>query len=272
MGGTELALLAGAGCAAGFVAGLLGVGGGIVFTPVLLLAFRQAGVPMALVPALTIGTGLLCTGLAAGSSAFHHYRKGAVVGRMALTVGASSAAVVFATTRWVTTRPWYDAALFQGLFAVLLLAVGVRMLRGVRPEADPGERQRGWGALVATGTAAGAVATAAGVGGGVVLVPAYQRLLGLPIHRAVGTSSATIVLIAATGVVSYAVAGWGVEERAWAVGYVDGARALALALPAVVTARLGVRVAHHVATRPLRRLFAGLALVVAVRMLWGVLG
>ena len=105
---------------------------------------------------------------------------------------------------------------------------------------------------------------------GIVLVPAYHRLLHLPIHRAVGTSSATIVLISAAGMASYAALGWRADVPATALGYVD-ARALLLALPALGTARLGVWTAHRLPTRPLRLLFAALAAFVALRMLYGAL-
>jgi hypothetical protein len=275
----SLLVLLGAGCAAGFVAGLVGVGGGIIFTPVLLVYFQQLGLSPVLVPKLTIGTSLVCTGLAALASARDQYRRGAVDRRAAVWVGISSAGAVFLITLFVTTQPWYDATVFQVVFAGLLLIVALRM---ARPEAtdtahdnaarsSPALQRRSLqrrSTLLGIGSAAGAVATAAGVGGGIVLVPAYARLLRMPIHRAVGTSSATIVLISLAGVVSYAALGWHADGPATALGYVD-LRGLLLAMPAVVTARLGVRAAHRLPTRPLRLLFAALAAFVALRMLHG---
>lgn len=273
----QLLMLLGAGLAAGFVAGLVGVGGGIVFTPVLLVYFQQIGVAPVLVPKLTIGTSLVCTCLAALASTRHQIRRGAVARRTARWVGTSSALAVALMTLLVTTRPWYDATVFQAVFALLLLVVALRMLRESSP-APPVEKEAAsseamsWRrpALFGIGSAAGVVATAAGVGGGIVLVPAYNRILQMPIHRAVGTSSATIVLISLAGIVSYAVLGWGADVPATALGYVD-ARALLLAVPALFTARLGVWAAHRLPTRPLRLLFAALAAFVALRLLYGAL-
>lgn len=276
MAWTSLFVLLGAGAAAGFVAGLVGVGGGIIFTPVLLVYLQQTGVAPALVPKLTIGSSLVCTLLAALASARHQRRQGAVAPSVAGWVGASSAVAVVLMTSLVTTQPWYDATRFQAVFASLLLIVAVRMALAPDPAADAAPSSAGasvrarWQPLFGIGSAAGAVATAAGVGGGIVLVPAYHRLLRLPIHRAVGTSSATIVLISAAGIVSYAVLGEGADVPATAIGYVD-ARALLLALPALGTARLGVRTAHRLPTRPLRLLFAALAAFVALRMLYAAL-
>jgi hypothetical protein len=270
----QLLILLGAGAAAGFVAGLIGVGGGIIFTPVLLLYLQQIGTDPALLPKLTIGSSLVCTFLAALSSARHQLREGAVDLRTAGWVGLSSALAVALTTGLVTTQPWYDATLFQIVFASLLLLVALRMISSSRTplaeNAVPSASQpapRAGPVLFGIGSAAGAVSTAAGVGGGIVLVPAYQRLLRMPMHRTVGTSSATIALISATGILSYAALGWTADVPATALGYVD-ARALLLALPALFTARLGVAAAHRLSTQWLRWLFAVLAAFVALRMLY----
>lgn len=271
----QLLILLGAGLAAGFVAGLVGIGGGIVFTPVLLVYFQQLGLSPVLVPKLTIGTSLVCTGIAAVASARYQLRRGAVARRTALWVGASSALAVFLMTLLVTTQPWYDATTFQTVFAGLLLIVALRMAV-TSPAWSPAKAgasfrvPRHGPALFGIGSAAGTVATAAGVGGGIVLVPAYTRLLRMPVHRAVGTSSATIVLISLAGIVSYAALGWHADVPATALGYVD-ARGLLLAVPAVFTARLGVWTAHRIPTRPLQLLFAALAAFVALRMLYGAL-
>lgn len=277
MAWAHIALLGMAGGAAGFVAGLIGLGGGIVFTPVLLLFYTQTGIDAVLAPKLTIGTSLLCTLIAALASARYQLRAGAVQRRVALWVGGSSAVAVFLMTLLVTTRPWYDATVFQLVFGTLLLVVVGRMMWRSAPSsdegdaADPDARSASWSlpGLFGTGSVAGAVSSAAGVGGGVVLVPAYNRLMRLPIHQSVGTSSATIVLISCAGIASYALLGWGDDVPATAVGYVDVGRALLLALPAVFSARLGVWAAHKVARRPLQLIFAVVAAFVALRMLYG---
>lgn len=264
--------LAGIGLAAGFVAGLVGVGGGVIFTPVLFAVYGVLGVPGGVRTPLTVGTGLFCTGIAAGASAVHHGQHGAVRPRMALAVGLASAAGVGLVSGLVVTRPWYDATLFQLLFAAVLLVVVGRMVWG----RDGDERSRtgerapsGWGTWIGTGTAAGGVAAAVGVGGGVVLVPAYSRLIGLSFHRAVGTSSATILVISALSTVAYAWLGEGLVVRPLALGYVDVGTGLLLAGPAVLGAQGGVALAHRFDSGWLRWSFAALAVVVAGRLVWG---
>lgn len=283
-------LLAACGGAGGIVAGLLGVGGGIVFAPVLFFTYRSLGADPALIAPLTLGSSLLCTLTAAASSTLGHHRAGAVRWRTGLTAGMASAVTVFLMVRFVTTRPWYDGTVFQGVFGVLLLVVAVRMIAGggSGTEADAespiheGDRplEAGLAAVGISGlvgAAAGVIAPAAGIGGGVLLVPAFHRLLGLPIREAVATSSAAIVLISVSGVLNYGLMGVDVTVLTsssgfavpWRFGYVDLGRGLLLAVPALVGARGGAALTHRLPERAVRWTFGLLALGVGARLLFG---
>ena len=272
----HLPILLGAGLLAGFVAGLIGVGGGVIFAPVLFFYYQSTGIAADVIAPLTIGSSLFCTLLAAIASAWKQYDKDSVVTRVAVTVGIFSALAVFLTTRFATTQPWYDGRMFQVVFSIVLLTVVARMVTGSKisdERAEPArERNFGWPALAAAGTVAGTVSAAAGVGGGVVLVPAYNQLMRLPIRLATGTSSTTIVLISLAGVLNYSILGWAEVGQPGIVGYVDVVRGMVIAIPSLLTANIGVRVAHHMNQRTLRMTFASIAAVVAVRLLFGALG
>ncbi len=268
----QAVLLGIAGLGAGVIAGLVGVGGGVVFTPFLFATYGVLDVPTGVRTPLTVGTGLFCTGLAAGASAWHHGRRGAVAPRMALGVGLASGGAVGLVSGFVVTKPWYDPALFQLFFAAVLLVVVARMVRSQSTEFSFGRENASprWILRIGTGTAAGTVAAAVGVGGGVVLVPAYHRWLQLRMRRAVGTSSATIVLISGLGAVVYAALGTGMAGRpGLALGYVDVGTGLLLAGPAVLGAQGGAALAHRFDTQWIRWSFALLAVVVAGRLVWG---
>ena len=265
-------LLVGAGLAAGFIAGLVGVGGGVIFAPVLFFYFTHIGVSPDVVAQLTLGSSLFCTLIAAMTGARVHYRSRAVDLQIALAVGLFSALAVILMTRFVTTRPWYDGTVFQVVFSIVLLAVMIRMLIAREdPHAPASPSAVTWPRLFAMGSLAGSVSAAAGVGGGVVLVPAYHNLLRLPITRAVGTSSATIILISLAGVINYGSFGWHADTPAWAIGYVDVGHSAVLAGASIVSAQIGARVAHRVPSRVLRYSFAAIALIVAARLLIGAL-
>lgn len=266
-----LLLLIIAGAVGGFLVGLVGVGGGVVYVPVLLLYFASVGIADSVLAPLTVGSSLLCVGLASASGALTQWRLGAVRVRVAAVTGLVAGLVLTATSLLVTTQPWYNRQAFQTLFGLLLLVVAGRMLRRRSPAEERPERgEPGLGKLAVAGASAGALAAAAGVGGGILLVPLYHELLRLPTKVAAATSTASILLIAAVGVATYIVLGLGADVPAGAVGYVDVPRSLALALPAMLTARAGVWTAHRVDARWVRLAFALVAAATAVQLLWDV--
>ncbi len=264
----EVVILASAGLAGGFIGGLVGLGGGVIFAPVLFFFLQAQGITDPVLTPLTIGSSLFGTLVTSAVSARAQHRRGAVDWHTALIAGLSSGVVVLGMTRFVTTRPWYDATVFQVAFGAVLVWVGLRMLSSRAPEVEGEARtSKGSGPLLAgMGSLAGAVSAAVGVGGGIVLVPAYNRLLGLPMHRSVGTSSASIVFISLVGVLSYVATGWSAAVPPTALGYVDVVSALILSVAAAAAARVGVSTAHRINTLWLRRVFALLVFAVAVRL------
>lgn len=269
---TVLLLVAGA--LAGFIAGLVGVGGGIIFGPVLFFYFQALGIEDPILTPLTLGTSILCTGAASVSGALAQQRAGAIDRRTAGLAGGFAALAVTLMTVFVTTQPWYNKTVFQVVLGVVLVVVVVRMLfKEGRPDdmlSVEGARRR-IGFLSGIGASAGALAASAGVGGGVVMVPAFNGLVRLPFKVAAGTSTAAIVIIACTGVVVYMLRGLGADVPAGALGYVDWLHGALLAGPALVTARLGVQTAHRIDVRWVRYSFAAFATLVAVRLLWNAL-
>ena len=223
------------GAVGGFVAGLVGVGGGVIFGPALFFAFQSAGIEDPVLTPLTLGSSLLCTFAASASGTVAQLRAGSVDRQTALVAGGFAAVAVVLTGRFVATQPWYDKNVFQVLLAALLGVVVVRMLRDRTDAPAATGARRGAGTLGAIGAAAGSLASLAGIGGGVVLVPLFNAVVRLPMKVASGTSTAAITIITAVGVVTYAVLGLGQPVPGGALGYVDWRGAAALAVPAVVT-------------------------------------
>lgn len=269
-----LILLLVAGAVGGFIAGLVGVGGGIIFGPVLFFTYQAAGVEDPVLTPLTLGTSLLCTLAASASGAYSQWKAGAIDKPTALIVGGLAAIAVVLTGKYIATQPWYDKDVFQIVLGAVLLLVVVRMVTksgGPDTLSTAGARRQP-GRLGATGAVAGMLSALAGVGGGVVLVPALNGFVRLPLKVAAGTSTAAIVIITAVGVATYAALGWGQPGPGGSVGYVDWRGALALAVPAAFTARAGVSTAHKINVRYVRYSFSAFAFAVAVRLLWNAAG
>lgn len=263
-----------AGAVGGFIAGLVGVGGGIIFGPVLFFTYQAAGVEDPILTPLTLGTSLLCTFAASASGTYGQWKAGAIDTSSALAVGSLAAVAVVLSGRFVATQPWYHKGVFQLVLGSVLLLVVVRMTtKGGGPDtlSTAGARRRP-GRIGMIGAAAGMLSALAGVGGGVVLVPALNGFVRLPLKVAAGTSTAAITIITAVGVVTYAVLGVGEPTPPGSLGYVDWRGALALAVPAVFTARAGVSMAHRIDVRYVRYSFSAFAAVVALRLLWNTLG
>lgn len=268
----HIVLLGVVGAVAGFLAGLVGIGGGVFWAPALLFWFDAVGVPDAHIAQMTIASSLLCSFVTSSASALTRHLKGSVKWRIALLTGLSSGVAILLMTTLVTTKPWYSREMFQVLFSVVLVVVALRMLRGGSNHPDGTEEPDApMLKVVGVGTAAGTLSSAVGVGGGVILVPMYERLVRLPIHLAMGTSSATIILITFIGVTSYALQGGGVAGATSAsLGFVDFGAAAILSIPAAITAGFGVRFSHAINRTLLRRVFAVVVLLVAIRLVIGV--
>lgn len=272
MGLIEVIILLVAGLATGFLVGLLGVGGGIIFVPVLLYYYKSIGIEPALIAELTVATSLFCVLLAAASGTRHQLRRKSAILRTATITGLTSGVAVILAARFITTQPWFDANAFQLVFAGILIVSVLRMgssaIRNTEAPEEDVDAPVPLPALAGTGAAAGTLSAVAGVGGGIILVPIYHNLFRYPIHLATGTSSATIVFTSLIGVLTYVVMGWGVATPSpWAAGYVDVVAGLVLAVPSFMTSRLGVTVAHRMPRRGLTLIFVILALTIAAQLI-----
>lgn len=258
-----LALLA-TGALAGLAAGLLGIGGGAVIVPALLVLLPAFGAGGPWTPHQAVATSLATVVAAGSASALSHHRRGAVrwglVRRLApgIVIGAGCGALV---------AGWLPALWLKRLFAVFLLVSGVRMLVAAGAHAAarplPAGRQ-----LAAAGGAIGALSAVLGIGGGVMLVP-YLARHGVLLRQAVATSSACGVPLALVGSLGFVLSGWGREGLpAGSLGFVLWPAALAVAAAAVPLATVGARLAHRLPTATLKRVFSVLLLIVGLRLLF----
>jgi uncharacterized membrane protein YfcA len=264
---TDAGLVAGyvaTGLSSGFLGGLLGIGGGIVIVPALILVFDATGiVPAEHSTAIAVATSLACIVFTSLSAALAQLRarmvEWIVVRRWLVPVCIGS---LFAG--WL--GPQLPTSAFRAFIGLFLGAVSVVMLTNWKPA--PHRRFPAPAPAAASGLLAGLIAGIAGIGGGNVMVP-VQVFFNVPVHRATATSSALGVAIAASGAAGYiGFAGSRLAATPAMAGFVYVPAFIAIVIAAVIAAPVGVRVAHRVDARMLRRLFGILLIVVAVRMLW----
>jgi len=245
----------GVGLLAGFLAGLLGVGGGIIMVPLFLLVFHFLGYrnPDVLFH-VAAGTSLAVIIPTAFSSARTHTRHGNVLWKPMLAMAPAGilavhlASIVAARTAGGTLR---------SAFGVLLVLISAQMLF-FTPKPRPGPPPvPPWIAFSLTGAVAGSLSFFFGIGGGVAAVPLLVLLLGIPIHVAVGTSSALIVFLAIYGTARNLLIGRGVPDLPeFSFGYVNLLAAACVMPTSIVTARVGANTAQRLPGTTLRRIFA----------------
>lgn len=258
----------GVGLLAGFLAGLLGVGGGIVMVPLLLFVFDFLGYrnPDVLFH-VAAGTSLAVIIPTALSSARTHTRYGNVLWRQVVTM-APTGIVAIHLASIVAART--AGGTLKSAFGVLLVLVSTQMLFfAPKPRAGPPAIPP-WLAFSLTGAVAGALSFFFGIGGGVAAVPLLVLLIGTPIHVAVGTSSALIVFLAIYGTIRNLIVGRGVPDLPeFSAGYVNLLAAVCVMPTSILMARVGANAAQHLRGTTLRRIFALFLAVEGIRLALG---
>ncbi|MFN3970530.1 MAG: sulfite exporter TauE/SafE family protein [Gemmobacter sp.] len=261
-----LALLVAIGAVAGVIAGLLGVGGGIVLVPAFFYTFSHLGYDGPNLMQVCLATSLATIVLTSARSMQAHGRKGAVDHALlrrwapAIAVGAVLGTLTASGLRSSTLQLVFGClALVAGLY----LAFGRAQWR-LAPEMPRGVRLQGYGGAL------GFLSVLMGIGGGTFGVP-LMSLHGMPIHRAVGTASGLGLVIALPSVLAFLmlpVTG----APPLTVGAVNLPAFAAVIATTLVTTPLGARLAHRMDPGPLKRVFAVFVLVVAANMLRKVAG
>jgi uncharacterized membrane protein YfcA len=266
----ELALLLVAvGALSGFLAGVFGIGGGAILVPVFYECFRLAGVPLEVRMPLCIGTSLAIIIPTSLSSFRAHYARGAVdmdiLRRwwLPIVIGVLAGSV---TARYAPER------LFKIVFVVVAWSAAARLLLArdnwkLGDDVPKGFLMRVYGFFV------GLLSTLMGVGGG-LFANLLMTFYGRPIHQAVATSSAIAVLISIPGAIGYVYAGWPAAasfpeiaalQLPFTLGYVSLIGALLVMPTTLITAPLGVRVAHALSKRALEMAFGMYMFIVGGR-------
>ncbi|WP_020676275.1 sulfite exporter TauE/SafE family protein [Geopsychrobacter electrodiphilus] len=249
---------------AGFLAGLLGIGGGVILVPLFLWLFHIAGMPEHLIVHTAFGTSLCVIVPTAISSALGHRLHGNVVWHQVFYLAGGAALGALFGSSLAALLP---GAILHKAFGCMEILVGLKLLfyhPYLPPEHQVPPRKS---SLLMVGSTGGLFSAFFGVGGGVISVPLMLIVLRLPIHLAVGNSSAVIVISALAGTLSYMF--HGMHEAAgipFSIGYVNLLVAAVVAPLTIVSARLGVRLATSISQDKMIRVFAVLLILLGLKL------
>jgi uncharacterized protein len=261
-----LALLMGIGAFAGVIAGLLGVGGGIVLVPAFFYAFGHLGYGGDQLMQVCLGTSLATIIVTSVRSALAHHRKGAVDWGILRAWGPYVA--VGALAGFFLAASLKSAAL-QAIFGVLALIAGLYMAFG-RDHWRLGAAMPAGAARGGFGAALGFFSALMGIGGGTFGVP-MMTLYAMPIHRAVATAAGFGIIIAVPSAIGFLTLNVSLAPP-WSVGAVNLPAFAVIIAMTLLTTPYGVRLAHRMDARPLKRAFAIFLILVALNMLRKVAG
>ncbi len=252
------------GIVSGFLAGLLGIGGGVIIVPMVVFSLNWQGIADEFTMHLALGTSLSCILFTAVSSFRAHHKKGAVHWDVVRRIVFGTITGTFLGS-FIAARMGTD--LLKGFFIIFLYGMTVQLMSNREPKAD--RSFPGHVGLFAVGNGIGAVSALLGIGSGTLSVPFMVRC-NLSVHHAIGTSAAIGFPIAVAGTLGYIFNGFGnTNLPEYSLGYVYLPAVAGIACASVLTAPLGVKLAHRLPMDKLKKVFAILLFLVATRMLSG---
>lgn len=246
----------------GFLAGLLGIGGGLVIVPALLLIFPYQGLPPYLVVHAAIATSLATVVVTSLIATYTHHRHGAVVWPVLwwMAPGLLGGAMIGASI--ASILPGNILGMFFGLFAI---AVAIQM--GFHLQPPPRGRLPVASGLTAAGAVIGTISAMVGIGGGTLSVP-FLRWSNMTIHGAIATSSACGFPIAVGGSLGFILSDLVLGHRFLISGAIYWPAALWIAAASLVAVPMGARLTHRISSLPLTRIFAFTLAIIGLRLVF----
>jgi uncharacterized membrane protein YfcA len=254
------------GAIAGYLAGLFGVGGGLVLVPVLLFLFDAQHFSAEHVMHLALGTSMATILFTSLASMREHHLHGAVNWRVVRNITPGILLGTGIGTVFATSIPPHFMGVF---FSMFMYFAAAQILFDVRPHAS--RQLPGTTGMTLTGILTGWLSSLVSIGGGTVVVP-FLVWCNVSLRNAIGTSAAVGFPVAVGGTIGYVVTGLRIHTLPiYSLGFVYLPALFWVALATVITAPIGARGTHHLKTEVLRKLFALLLLVLATKLLFKVL-
>jgi uncharacterized membrane protein YfcA len=260
---TALLVYLACGVIAGILAGLLGVGGGLVIVPMLVFIFPWQGMPAEFVQIMALGTSLASITVTSIASFRAHDKRGAVRWDIWRSITPGILVGTFGGGFLAAALPM---VFLRGFFVCFVYYIAVQMFLDFKPKAS--RQLPGTLGMNGVGGVIGVVSSLVGIGGGSLSVP-FMTYCNMPMHTAVGTSAAIGFPIAVAGTLSYIWNGLSVPDLPpYSLGYVNLMALGGIVAASYLTAPLGAKLAHALPVSKLKRFFAVFLFCIATRMLW----
>jgi len=255
------------GLIAGVLAGLLGVGGGLVIVPMLVYCFTKQQMQPDLIMHLSLGTSMASIVFTSVSSFMSHHKHGAVEWTIVKRIVPG---ILIGTFCGSYIAAMLSTGFLKGFFCVFLYYVATQMVLDKKPK--PSRDFPGNAGMFGVGSVIGVVSSLVGIGGGSLSVP-FMLWCNLAAHKAIGTSAAIGFPIAIAGSIGYLINGIKAASLPqYSAGYIYLPALVFIVCASVFTAPVGAKLAHMLPVSKLKRIFALLLYAVATKMAWGLVG
>ncbi len=245
----------------GVLAGLLGIGGGLVIVPAMIWLLPTIGVPQEHLMHMALATSMATICFTSISSALAHKKRGSV-SMPALKLLFPAIAIGGITGAYIAEL--IDAVWLGRIFGVAAVLLGLQMVIGKMPQAKGEHLTRG--SAYPSGVVMGAMSALLGIGGGSLVVP-YFLYHKEKMTKAIGTAAACGLPLAIMATIGYVVLGWQTQDLPpYHLGYVYLPAVIAIALGSVITAPLGAYLAHRLPTATIKKMIAILLVVVGIKI------
>ncbi|MBF0439250.1 MAG: sulfite exporter TauE/SafE family protein [Magnetococcales bacterium] len=250
---------------AGIIAGMFGVGGGILIVPVLLFLFYLDGINPVISMQLAVGTSLATIVITNISATYNHQVRGGVHWGL---VGQYVPGVLLGAWFGSQLASAMSGKLLVMLFGAFEIMIGLKMIFSTQNSDSPVKPlSQNVNAFIAFGI--GTLSSLFGIGGGTLSVPALTLLSGLSMQQAVGSASAIGVPLAVAGSLGFVQAGWNnADLPPEAVGFLVPTAFFGIICGTMLTTPLGVRLAHAVEPARLKKGFGFFLLAVGIKLIW----
>lgn len=246
----------------GVMAGLLGIGGGLIVVPALLFLLPMAGIDSSISMQIALATSLASIIATSGSSALSHFKLGNVD---MFVVKWLMPGVIIGGFFGANVAEWIPSQYLPRVFGVIVLLLAIQMLLSIRGKTT--KVMPGTVVTMVYGTGIGVVSSLAGIGGGSLSVPFLNRH-GIEMRKAVGSSSVCGCMIAISGMLGFIIHGYQVENLPlYSIGYVYLPALVAIVSTSMLTTRIGAKLATSLPTQTLKKIFAVFLMFVAGTML-----
>jgi uncharacterized protein len=251
------------GAFAGFFAGLLGIGGGSVMVPVLVMLFAAQGFPSGEVMHLALGTSMAAIFFTSIFSVRTHHAHGAVLWPIVFRITPGIIIGTLLGTHIASLVPTKALGL---IFTIFICYVSVQMIVNAKPQ--PHRELPGTLGTSLVGGFIGGISCLVAIGGGMLSVP-FMTWCNVKVQNAIGTSAAIGFPIALGGALGYIWNGWSIANLPQgSFGFVYLPAVVVVAAASILTAPIGARKTHQLPVKTLKRVFAAILLALAGKMLW----